>query len=277
MFIEHGLLSCAHCVGKRHYNRRMLEYFRFHADLPHPQPARPVYAKRGKGSGWPEHCPPIRAANAFGWDIINPFTMKFIRDKDGNWDIEEAVEVESDIEFEGGMTPESQLNAWFWERNQKIPHVITDDVYQNVRHQVKISTFLYLRTEPGEMLLIKAVPATHASTPPRPWSVIEALVESDWYFPAHPWHGVIELPRIEDSPIKKVVIPEGEPLFRLVPIARSQYEANEMSSDDFGDLFERGQQWLGQHGRESIKGEMNITGEFARQQELSRFDVNPSS
>lgn len=254
----------------------MLDYFRFHADLPHPCPARPVYVKRSKGSGWPEHCPPIRGANAFGWDILNPFTMKFFRDKDGNWDIEEAVEVESDIEFEEGMTPEPQLNAWFWERDQKIPHVITDEVYKNVRHQVKISTFLYLRTEPGEMLLIKGIPTTHASTPPRPWSVIEAMVECDWYYPAHPWHGVIELPRIEDSPIKRVVIPEGEPLFRLIPIARLQYEANEMSPDDFGEVFEESQRWLGTHGRESIKGEMDITGEFARQQDLAKFDVNPS-
>ncbi|MDL1951666.1 carboxypeptidase-like regulatory domain-containing protein, partial [Acidobacteria bacterium ACD] len=110
-----------------------------------------TYVKRGQGSGWPEHCPPIRAANAFGWDVINPFTMRFIRDAQGNWDIEEAVEVESDVEFTGGVIPHPQLNAWFWEKGQQRPHVISDEVYAQIRHQVKVSTFLYLRTEPEEM------------------------------------------------------------------------------------------------------------------------------
>ncbi len=254
----------------------MLDYFRFHADLPHPRPAKPAYVKRSAGSGWPEHCPPIRAANAFGWDVINPFTMRFIRDKQGNWDIEEAIEVESDVEFTGGVIPHPQLNAWFWERGQERPHVITDEVYAQIRHQVKVSTFLYFRTEPGEMLLIKAVPATHASTPHRAWSVIEALIECDWYFPAHPWHGVIELPRIEESTIDEVVIREGEPLFRLIPIARADYEAREMSPDDFGEIFAKGQRWLSEHGREKQRGDVMITGEFAKQQELSRFEVKPS-
>lgn len=254
----------------------MLDYFRFHADLPHPRPARSAYVKRGQGSGWPEHCPPIRAANAFGWDVINPFTMRFIRDAQGNWDIEEAVEVESDVEFTGGVIPHPQLNAWFWERRQQRPHAITDDVYAQIRHQVKVSTFLYLRTEPGEMLLIKAVPATHAATPPRPWSVIEAIIECDWYFPAHPWHGVIELPRIEESKINEVVIEDGEPLFRLVPVARADYEAREMSPDDFGELYAKSQRWLGAHGRDKQQGDVMITGEFAKQQKLSRFDVSPA-
>ncbi len=254
----------------------MLEYYRFHADLPHPRPAKPAYVKRGKGSGWPEHCPPIRAANAFGWDVINPFTMTFLRDKEGNWDIEEAVEVESDVEFDDGVTPHPQLNAWFWERSQQRPHVITDEVYAQIRHQVKVSTFLYLRTEADEMLLIKAAPATHAISPPRAWSVIEAIIECDWYYPAHPWHGVIELPRIEDSPIDRVVIDEGEPLFRLIPIARADYAAAEMSGEDFGVMFAEGQRWLSAHGREPESGEVKITGEFARQQKVSKFEVQPA-
>ena len=257
----------------------MLHYYRFHDDLPHPMPAKPVYPKRGKGGGWPEHCPPIRAANAFGWDVINPFAMRFLRDKEGNWDIEEAVEVESDIEFEGGVRPHPQMNAWFWEKGQERPHVITDNVYAQIRHQVKVTTFLYLRTDPGEMLWLRGVPSptTPLDSPRRHWSVIEAVIETDWYFPAHPWHGVIELPRIEEHPaIDEVIIPEGEPLFRLVPLTRDDYEARELGNDDFGIMFAEGQKWLAAHGREPIHGELDITGTYAKQQRAANFLVRKS-
>lgn len=248
----------------------MLHYYRFHSDLPHPRPGRPTYLKRGSGSGWPEHCPPIRAAQAYGYDVINPFDMRFLRDAEGNWDIEEAVEVHSDVDLDGGLTPHPQLNAWFWEKGQTRPHVITDNVYLAIRHQVKVSTYLYLRTDPGEALLLGEVPNLR-----RPWRVIEALIETGWYFPAHPWHTVVELPRIEESPIDEVVIRAGEPLCRLTPVRLEPHEAREMSGPEFGALFGEGQKWLAAHGRDLHGDDLDITGRYAEQQRRAKFTVKP--
>lgn len=247
----------------------MLHYFRFNADLPQPRAAKPVYIKREKGSGWPEHCPPVRAANAFGFDVINPFDMRFRRDRNGDWELEEAVEVHSDIDLDNGMTPHPQLNAWFWEKGQTRPHVITDNVHAQIRHQVKISTFLYLRSDSGELVWMRGVPNVR-----RPWSIIESIVETDWYFPAHPWHTVIELPRIENDPAtREVFIPAGEPLCRLVTIARAEYEAREMSGPEFGALFTQGQEWLAAHGRDLHEDDLDITGAYAKQQKGAQFVV----
>ena len=57
----------------------MLHYFKFRQELLDPAPARDVYVKRGKGRGWPEECPPIRAANAFGFDVLANFDLTFVR------------------------------------------------------------------------------------------------------------------------------------------------------------------------------------------------------
>lgn len=257
----------------------MLRYYRFHADLPHPVPGRPVYATPGRGSGWPEHCPPIRAANAFGWDVVNPFRIRFVRDAQGAWSIEEAVEVHSDIELTGGAAPHPQLNAWFWEKGQRRPHIITDNVYATIRHQCKVSTFLYLETEPGWMLWMRGVPGVPGVPGPnvrRDWSVMESVIETDWYKPAHPWHTVIELPRIEASPVDEVVIDEGELLARLVPIQRAEYTAAEMAGADFAGFFDQSQHWLAQHGKEPHRGDVDITGAYAKQQQAATFTVHPA-
>ena len=65
----------------------MLRYFKFRQDLFDPAPARDVYVRRpGGGKGWPEHCPPIRAANAFGFDLLANFDVTFIRrPRAGGW------------------------------------------------------------------------------------------------------------------------------------------------------------------------------------------------
>lgn len=248
----------------------MLSYFRFHADLPHPEPARPVYTQREAGSGWPEHCPPIRAVQAYGWDVINPFDIRFVRDEAGAWSIDEAVEVESDIDFVDGTTPHPQVNAWFWEKGQERPHVITDNVYAAVRHQCKVSTYLYLRTAPGWVLTMTGVPNQK-----RDYTVMGSMIETDWYFPAHPWHTVIELPRVEESDITEVTIPAGEPLCRLVPVQRADYEAVEMDGGEFGEAFAEGQAWLAEHGKDQQGDDFDITGAYARQQEAATFRVTP--
>ena len=49
--------------------------------------------------------------------------------------------------------PLTQQYAWFWEKGQKLPHVISDNVYAEISNQVKVSSFLFLKTDPNEMLL----------------------------------------------------------------------------------------------------------------------------
>jgi len=228
--------------------------------------------KRPAGRGWPEQCPPVRAANACGWDVLNAFDLRFVRDAQGHWDVEEAVEVHSDIDLGEGMTPHPQVNAWFWERGQRRPHVIDDHVWLAIRHQVKVSTYLYLDTDPGVAVLLGPVP----NRSDRRWSVVEALLETDWYRPAHPWHTVLELPRIEDDPATDVVeIAAGEPLCRIRPVPRGRYEATELGGEAFGALFAEGQQWLAAHGRDLEGDDLDITGAYARVQRELRFTVRP--
>ena len=44
------------------------------------------------------------------------------------------------------------------EKGQKLPHVISDNVYKVIRNQVKISTYLFLKTDPNELLYMTDVP-----------------------------------------------------------------------------------------------------------------------
>src|SRR2546429_2309855 len=114
----------------------MLHFLKFRKDLSAPQPAKEVYVKRGGGKGWPEECPPIRAANGFGFDLLANFDVTFIRGK-GGWRVAKDVEIQSDFDYAGSDdspgAPLSQRYAWFWERGQTIPHVISDNVYRSIR------------------------------------------------------------------------------------------------------------------------------------------------
>jgi len=136
----------------------MLHFYKFRDDLFDPQPGKDVYVKRPTGRGWPEECPPIRAANAFGFDILANFDVSFVRQGDGTWLAEPDIEIASDFDWsateESPGRPLSQRYAWFWERGQQLPHVITDDVFQEIKNQVKLSSFLFLETDPNEMLLV---------------------------------------------------------------------------------------------------------------------------
>ena len=60
----------------------MLHFFKFRQDLFTPQPAKEVYRKRPAGKGWPEECPPIRAANSFGFDLLANYDVTFTRRRD---------------------------------------------------------------------------------------------------------------------------------------------------------------------------------------------------
>src|SRR5256714_8451338 len=110
----------------------MLHYFKFRQELFDPRPAREVYVKRAKGRGWPEECPPVRAANAFGFDLLANFDLTFVRSRNG-WKIARDVVIESDFDYaaseQGDGSALRQQYAWFWQKGQKLPHPITDNVY----------------------------------------------------------------------------------------------------------------------------------------------------
>jgi hypothetical protein len=270
----------------------MLWYHKFRQDLFDPVPGRDVYVKRprvaGGGRGWPEECPPIRAASAFGFDLLANFDVAFVRGRQGGWSVVEDVVIDSDFDYvrdegaasdEAAGVPLTQQYAWFWERGQTIPHKISDDVYAEIRHQAKVSSFLFLRTEPNEMLLMTDVP-----NPPRgrAWRPMTALVETDWYPASYPWHCVIEL----DPKARRVEIKRGEVLCRVVPVRRDTYFAQPMSPGAFDDFFARGQKWLATHGSAEHEhapgcpvggdqGTVDITRTYGRQQARARFVVMP--
>lgn len=247
----------------------MLHYFKFRADVCAPVPAREAYVRHEGGRGWPEECPPLRAANGFGWDVLVTHPMTFHRQDDGTWRLEGEVEVEADWAFqpEDDSPPDAPLtqkNAWFWDRGQTVPHVITDDVWPLLVNQVKVSTYLFLATDPNELLVIGDIPNL-----PRPYRALTAIVDADWYAASYPWHCVLEL----DAGQERIEIPAGTPLCRLLTVRRDTYFAQEMTAEAFDAFFRRGQDWLARHGKGPPSGMMDITGSYGRQRLKSRFVV----
>src|SRR5205823_484421 len=110
-------------------------------ELLDPTPAKDVYVKRGKGRGWPEECPPIRAANGFGFDLLANFDVTFVQQR-GQWRVNRDLVIESDFEYVKTQSahgvPLTQQYAWFWEKGQTLPHVISDNVYKEISNQVKV-------------------------------------------------------------------------------------------------------------------------------------------
>ncbi len=254
----------------------MIRYFKFRQELFGPVPAKELYQKPGPGKGRPEECPPIRAANGFGFDLLANFDVTFRQDSTGDWSVIDDVTLDSDFNYAATDSsdglPLSQQYAWFWEKGQTIPHVISDNVYAEIRNQVKISSFLFLQSDPNELLLIGDLPS-HSRT--RNWHAVGALIDTDWYPASYPWHAVIEL-----SPAaKEVTIEKGTPLCRIVPVRRDTYFAKQMSPVEFDDFFSRGQKWLSTHGRveheAGAEGEagtvLDITKTYGKQQLKSRF------
>jgi hypothetical protein len=245
----------------------MLHYFKFRQELLDPEPGKDVYVKRGPGKGWPEECPPIRAANAFGFDLLANFDVTFVRTRTG-WRTEPDVVIESDFDYAGSESspgaPLSQQFAWFWEKGQTLPHIISDNVFAEIQHQVKISSYLFLKTDPNELLYFTDIPNLS-----RPWKAMTALVDTDWYPASYPWHTVIEL----DPSQKKIAIKKGEPLCRVMPVRRDTYFAQPMSAQHFDEFFARGQQWLATHGEVQHEGTTDITRTYVRQQIKSKFVV----
>src|SRR5688500_9255299 len=116
----------------------MLHYYKFRQDLFDPEPAKEVYIKRSAGKGWPEQCPPIRAASAFGFDLLANFDITFTKTRTG-WTVAPDVVIDSDFDWSASEDspgrPLSQQFAWFWEKGQKLPHVISDNVYEEIKNQ----------------------------------------------------------------------------------------------------------------------------------------------
>jgi uncharacterized protein DUF6065 len=245
----------------------MLHYFKFRQELFPPRPGREIYVKPGAGRGWPQECPPIRAACAFGFDLLANFDVTFIQHR-GRWAVEPDIVIDSDFNYSAHESsdgaPLTQQYAWPWKKGQKLPHVISDNVYARIRHQMKISSFLFLKTDPGEMLFMTEVPNL-----PRPWRAMTALIETDWYPASYPWHTVIEL----DASQKKISIARGEPLCRLIPVRRAAYRAGQMNPTGFDEFFTAGQKWLTTHGTIQEGGTVDITRTYVRQQRKAKFVV----
>lgn len=245
----------------------MLHYYKFRQELFDPAPARDVYIKRGPGRGWPEECPPIRAANSFGFDLLANFDVTFVKAR-GGWRVRKDIVIESDFDWaaheDAPGVPLTQQYAWFWEKGQKLPHVISDNVYAQIKNQVKVSSYLFLKTDPNELLMMTDVPNMH-----RPWRTMTAVVETDWYPASYPWHVVLEL----DPKQKQITIRKGEPICRVIPLRRDTYFAGQMSPNEFDDFFEKGQQWLATHGKFEHEGAVDITRTYVRQQARSNFIV----
>jgi hypothetical protein len=246
----------------------MLHYYKFRQDLFAPVPGREIYHKPGRGRGWPEECPPLRAANAFGFDLLANFAVTFVQSRRGEWRAEPDVVIESDFAYasspDSSGVPLQQQYAWFWQKGQKFPHPISDNVYEQIKNQVKISSFLFLKTDKDEMLLITEVPNFRRS-----WRSMTALVETDWYPASYPWHTVIELDRSE----RRITIKRGDPLCRVIPVRRGSYAATQMSPSAFEKFFDRGQRWLAAHGSFEHEGIVDITRTYVKQQRKSRFTV----
>jgi hypothetical protein len=245
----------------------MLHYFKFRQELLDPLPGRETYHRREPGRGWPEQCPPIRAANAFGFDLPANFDITFTRRR-GRWHAEPDVVIDSDFNYAGTESSEGaplrQQFAWFWEKGQKLPHVISDNVYAAIRNQVKLSTFLFLKTDPNELILMTDPPG-----PARPWRAMTALIDTDWYPASYPWHCVLEL----DPKQSSISIRRGEPICRIIPVRRDTYFAGPMSPGEFDEFFARGQRWLAENGSIHQGGTVDITGTYGRHQPRSRFVV----
>jgi len=245
----------------------MLHYFKFRQDLLDPQPAKDVYIKRPSGKGWPEQCPPIRAANGFGWDLLANFSIEFVQTRTG-WNVKPDIVVESDFDWSASESsdgrPLTQQFAWFWEKGQKLPHVISDKVYAQIKNQVKISSYLFLKTDANELLLMADIPNLN-----RPWRPMTALIDTDWYPASYPWHTVIEL----DPSQKRIQIKKGDPICRVIPLRRDTYLAQQMGQNEFDDFFTAGQQWLATHGQVQHEGTVDITHTYAKQMMRSKFVV----
>ena len=252
----------------------MLHFFKFRQDLLAPRPAKETYFKRQPGRGWPEECPPIRAGNSFGFDLLANFDIEFVRSRStgSGWRVEPDHVIQSDFDYAADESssgaPLTQQYAWFWEKGQKLPHVISDNVYEQIRNQVKVSSYLYLKTDPNELLLMTEPPNLR-----RPFRTLTALVDTDWYPASYPWHTVIEL----DPREKRIAIAKSEPLCRVIPVRRDTYFAQEMTPAGFDDFFSRGQRWLATHGRAEHEshgaGTVDITHTYVRQQVKSKFVV----
>jgi len=245
----------------------MLHFFKFRQDLFAPQPARDVYVKRRPGRGWPEECPPIRAANALGFDLLANFDVTFVQNR-GRWKVQNDIVTQSDFEYaatdQSPGQPLSQQYAWFWKKGQVLPHVISNNVYSEISNQVKVSSFLFLKTDVNELLLMTDVPNLS-----RPFRAMSAVIETDWYPASYPWHVVLELDRKQ----KRISIRKGEPICRVIPVRREAYFAGQMSQGAFDDFFHRGQEWLTDHGRVQHEGVVDITHTYVRQQVRPKFIV----
>ena len=130
---------------------------------------------------------------------------------------------------------------------------------------MKVSSYLFLKTDPNELLLMTDVPNLD-----RPWRAMSAVIDTDWYPASYPWHCVLELSPDE----KRIKIKKGEPICAGHPDparhAISPSRCRPMRSND--SSIEARSGWR-RTGDSSTKERWTSPHTYVRQQARSRFIV----
>jgi hypothetical protein len=141
--------------------------------------------------------------------------------------------------------PLTQQYAWFWDKGQKLPHVISDNVYAEINNQVKSAASSSSRRPERRALL-------HATSPARRARGGDDGAGRYRLVPGElPWHTVIELSREQ----KRVSIQKGEPLCRVIPCGATPTSRGDVAGSASIDFFARGQQWLRDARAGAARGE----------------------
>jgi hypothetical protein len=207
-----------------------------------------------------------RGPDAFGWDVLAPFDMTFRRMKEG-WKHLDPIDLESD--FGVGAEGRRRLRATddagqrlVLGQGARTPHKISDDVWPELRDQVKVSTYLRMKTDRDELLMLGEVPNRIV-----PWRAFTAVLDT------RPSSGVLSVARvlILDRREKEIRIDKGTPLFRLTLHTRKNYRSKPMTDAGFDTFFTRGQEWLRKHARGVVGDTADIRGAYVKQQRNARF------
>ena len=246
---------------------RMLHYFKFRQDLFAPVPAKEVYIKRAPGQGWPEECPPIRAANAFGFDLLANFDVTFVQSAAiGEWrktSSLKAISITRQRGFARAAARASNMRG-SGRRGRSCRTSSADNVYDadsqpGEGQQLSFSS-RPIRTNCSDDGCAESESALAGD---------DGLIDTDWYPASYPWH----VCHRAGSPRKRISIRKGEPICRVIPVRRDTYFAQQMSPADFDDFSARGQQWLATHGTFEHSPVADITKTYVRQQVKSKFAV----
>ena len=87
---------------------------------------------------------------------------RHLRSNRGRWRVAKDVTIESDFEYSAARAVQRPAAGaaicLVLGKGTKLPHPISDNVYAQINNQVKISSFLFLKTDQNELLLMTDVP-----------------------------------------------------------------------------------------------------------------------